>query len=122
MTSLTSSLVFLAFATQALAAPIFVVDRVDNVDNLVNINNAAGCGGFSTKALCCGGSLMGVVHTACVAPFPAPANHTAFVNACEEATKTAQCCSLDVVGLASVTKDELLLVVDVPTQSVSSDL
>lgn len=68
MASLTSTLVFLAFATQALAAPIFVVDRVDNVDNLGNINNAVGCGGFSKKALCCGGSLMGVVHTACVAP------------------------------------------------------
>lgn len=104
MALLASSLALLAFATQAFAAPTFVVDRVDNVDNLVRIsNNALGCGGTFNKAVCCGGTLLGAIHVGCVAPFPAPTNHTAFVNACEEVTKTAQCCSLNVVSFGNAT-------------------
>lgn len=99
MAPLTSSLAWLAFAAQAIAAPTIVVDHVDNVDNLIDIESSLGCNGLMRKAICCEGSVLGVVHTGCVAPFPAPGNYSSFIKACNEVTKTAQCCTLNVVGV-----------------------
>lgn len=97
------SLALLAFATHVLAAPILGANRVDNVDNF---HDVVGCGGLFKKAVCCGESLKGVVQTGCVEPFPAPADHSAFLNACKEVSKTALCCDLNVVSLTIVTTNE----------------
>lgn len=100
MAPLTASLALLAFTAQAFAAPTIVVDHVDNVKSLDDIGDyrgVVGCNGLMRKAICCGGTVFGVVHTGCVAPFPTPSNYTAFIQSCDEVVKTAQCCTLNVV-------------------------
>lgn len=110
MAPITTSLAWLAFAAQAIAAPTIVVDHVDNVNDLVDINDSIGCSGLMRKAICCEGSVIGLVHTGCVAPFPAPANYSAFVLACNAVAKTAQCCTLNLVGLVNIHTYHLYLI------------
>lgn len=96
-----SSLVWLAVASQVIAAPTIVVDHVDNVDDISMIPNAkdgVGCGGMMKKAICCSGDLLGLVHTGCAAPYPTPLNPEDFVKICTTAGKTAQCCTANVVS------------------------
>lgn len=102
MARLTSSLSWLAFAVQVIGAPTIVVDHVDNVDNLGDIPSTVGCNDYSKKAICCTDSVFGVVHTGCIIPFPAPTNYASFVNACNAGTKTAQCCTLNLVSVFNI--------------------
>lgn len=98
-----TSLVWLALASQALAAPTLIVDHLDNVDSIADVPDAlagVGCSGLMKKAICCSGDLLGLVHTGCVAPYPTPGTPAEFVKACTDTGKTPQCCTANVVSIA----------------------
>lgn len=101
-----STLVWLALASQAIAAPagFHVVDHVDNVDNINSVPEmmtGVGCSGLMKKAICCSGDILGgTLHTGCVAPFPNPGSPEEFKKFCTDASKQPLCCTANIVSVS----------------------
>lgn len=93
-----TAVTLVAVVASALAAPA-VMEPVDasSIEQVADASVAI-CAGLMKKAVCCEGSVLGLVHTGCVAPFPPPQTAVDFVEQCASEAKAAQCCTLNLVS------------------------
>lgn len=98
MSSLRRASVWLALATQVLAAPTSFVDHGDYLGS--KSIDAVTCINPVRKALCCG-KVTVEGGADCQAPYPNPSSLEVFEKACFEDGKVPQCCSIDAVSRLS---------------------